>query len=247
MKKNKFELKDKVYFGFLSVMLLSLFLPWVKIPIMGSFSALNNWRGLVGLLGLIGIGATYFYNERYSYLASLSIIGGISLYAISSLFKIAFVPIDLGIFGEINLLSFVGVGLYLFIIGGVGTTIKSFIELKKFKDKSLKFAIIGGVVVFALLILSMNLGTFSNNNDNQVDLEGLSDLGGLFDSSDSEAVSCIEQAKGCVMDKLVEQGYVDGVNCKYEDNPVCEPTERYNAEIYAYQDCREEGIGELSC
>jgi hypothetical protein len=33
---------------------------------------INNWRGIVGLLVLIGIGGAYFYKKRYSYLASLT-------------------------------------------------------------------------------------------------------------------------------------------------------------------------------
>lgn len=158
--KNLFE--DKFYLGFLALTIISLLLPWIKIPIIGGISAINNWRGLVGFFILIGIVALYFYQRRYSYLASLSLVGGVSLYAIYSLLRIVFTSIDLGIFGEFSPLMFLGVGIYIFVIGGIGATIKSFIELKKSKDKYLKYAVIGAVVIFGIILLTMNLGNFTN-------------------------------------------------------------------------------------
>ena len=163
MAHNKDLFQDKFYLGFLGITIISLLLPWIKIPIIGGVSAINNWKGLVGFFLLIGIIALYFYNKRYSYLASLSLVGGISLYAIYSLLRIVFTSVDLGIFGEFSPLLFVGVGIYFFVVGSIGVTIKAFMELKKAKDEYLKYAIIAGVVIFSLILLTMNLGTFTTN------------------------------------------------------------------------------------
>jgi len=163
MTHNKDLFQDKFYLGFLGITIISLLLPWIKIPIVGGVSAINNWKGLVGFFLLIGIVGLYFYKKRYSYLASLSLIGGVSLYAIYSLLRIVFTSVDLGIFGEFSPLLFVGVGIYFFVVGSIGVAIKAFIELKKAKDEYLKYAIITGVIIFAIIFLTMNLGTFTTN------------------------------------------------------------------------------------
>ncbi len=171
--KNLFE--DKFYLGFLALTIISLLLPWIKIPIIGGISAINNWRGLVGFFILIGIVSLYFYQRRYSYLASLTLVGGVSLYTIYSLLRIVFTSIDLGIFGEFSPLMFLGVGIYIFVVGGIGVTVKSFIELKKSKDEYLKYAVIGAVVLFGIILLTMNLGNFTNTE--QTISNDFSDLG----------------------------------------------------------------------
>jgi len=56
--------------------------------------------------------------------------------------------------------------------------------------------------------------------------------------------ACITKVKAerqkytdCVTKKLEEQGYTDGIDCIGSlDNPICN-TERYNAQIYAGNDC----------
>lgn len=162
-------IKNKFYLGALTLTILSLLLPWIKVPIVGGISAVNNWKGLVGFFLLIGILALFFYKKRYSYLASLTLVGGVSLYSIYALLKIVFTSVDLGIFGEFSPLLFVGIGLYLFVVGGICVTVKSFIELRKSKDKYLKFAIIGAVVIFVLLFVSMNAGSFGSEPEQTTD------------------------------------------------------------------------------
>lgn len=163
-------LKNKFYLGALVLTIISLLLPWIKVPIVGGISAINNWKGLVGFFLLIGIVALFFYKKRYSYLASLTLVGGVTSYSIYALLKIVFTSVDLGIFGQFSPLLFVGVGLYLFVVGGICVTVKSFIELKKSKDKYFKFALIGAVVIFALLFVYMNAGSFGSEPESTTDL-----------------------------------------------------------------------------
>ena len=42
--------KEKIFFGSLILAIISIFLPWIKVPLLGSYSAINNWQGIVGLL-----------------------------------------------------------------------------------------------------------------------------------------------------------------------------------------------------
>jgi len=173
--KNLFE--DKFYLGFLGLTIISLLLPWIKIPIVGGVSAINNWKGLLGFFLLIGIVVLYFYKKRYSYLASLCLVGGVTLYTIYSLIRIVFASIDLGIFGEFSPLLFVGVGIYLFVVGGIGVTIKSFIELKTSKDRYFKIAIIGAIVLLGLILLFMSVGSFTDNDSASIELDNILDSG----------------------------------------------------------------------
>lgn len=44
--------------------------------------------------------------------------------------------------------------------------------------------------------------------------------------------------KKCVIDKLTAKGYTDGIDCIQDyTNPICKETARYNAEVYAGNDC----------
>jgi hypothetical protein len=48
------------------------------------------------------------------------------------------------------------------------------------------------------------------------------------------------RVSSCIRTKLVEQGYLDGLDCtsaRYSNRTVCLDTNRYNAEVYASWDC----------
>ena len=210
MTHNKDLFQDKFYLGFLGITIISLLLPWIKIPIIGGVSAINNWKGLVGFFLLIGIIALYFYNKRYSYLASLSLVGGVSLYTIYSLLRIVFTSVDLGIFGEFSPLLFVGVGIYFFVVGSIGVTIKAFMELKKAKDEYLKYAIIAGVVIFALILLTMNLGTFTTNEPTTSN--------DLFDSGNAKTEKKMETKKYSLGETISYKGVeFKTISFEYDD------------------------------
>lgn len=54
----------------------------------------------------------------------------------------------------------------------------------------------------------------------------------------------IKAEEECLTAKLVEQGYSDGIDCIQNFNdPVCEETARYNAEVDASNECSEQFKG----
>ncbi|MFQ5975708.1 MAG: hypothetical protein ACE5J5_05290, partial [Candidatus Hydrothermarchaeales archaeon] len=47
--------------------------------------------------------------------------------------------------------------------------------------------------------------------------------------------------EACIREKVEQKGYTDGIDCIQDfQNPVCASTERYNAEVYANNDCLEQ-------
>ena len=70
---------------------------------------------------------------------------------------------------------------------------------------------------------------------------------GVFENDDSvngfpksEYTKCMEAAqnRSCEIAILEAQGYTDGIDCIQEDsNPICEPIDRYNAEVDASNEC----------
>lgn len=126
-KLSKLREIEKFYLGFLCLALLGLILPWVNIPIIGSFNALNSNVGIIAFLLMLLIIGLFFWKKKYSLFLSL-ILFGISLlyftYRIISLASIGF-RLNLGILGEINLLNFIGIGVYLTLIAIIGVLIIS--------------------------------------------------------------------------------------------------------------------------
>jgi len=114
---KEFNLIDKLYLGSLALMIFSIFMPWVSIPIVGSFNALNHWIGVVTLLVLIGIAILYFFKNKCSIISYLSLSALFIIYLIFKIIQIGGFAIDLGFMGEISIFSFLGVGAYFFLIG----------------------------------------------------------------------------------------------------------------------------------
>ena len=124
---SKLKGTEKVYLGFLCLVLIGLILPWVKISIVGSSNALNNWMGITAfILSWILIGM-FFWKKKYSLYSSL-VLSGISIlyfvYRIIDLASMGF-KLNLGILGEINLFNFMGIGIYLTLISLIGIFILS--------------------------------------------------------------------------------------------------------------------------
>lgn len=156
MEKSNANLQDNFFYGFLGLTTISLLMPWINIPIIGGFSPVSDWRGIIVLICLLGILGLYFYNRSLSYFASLIFVGGMILYAIYFILRLVFISVDIGIFGEFSPLMFIGFGVYVFIIGGILTVFKSFIELKKENSEYLKFGIIGGILFFIIILIISN-------------------------------------------------------------------------------------------
>lgn len=117
---NKTNL-DKIYLGSIGVMLLALFMPWIDFKIM-SFNALNHGLGIVALLIIIAIGVLYVYNKKASIISHFvfsAIFIALIIYKISTVGLI----IDLGFFGEVSIFSFLGVGLYVFIVAMISAIV----------------------------------------------------------------------------------------------------------------------------
>jgi len=66
-----------------------------------------------------------------------------------------------------------------------------------------------------------------------------------FDKCMKEAQADMEKydvyVSTCTDEKLFEQGYTDGIKCvgsgQYGVNPLCDNTNRYNAEVYGHNGC----------
>jgi len=127
---KKFNLIDKLYLGSIGLMIFSIFMPWITIPILGSFNALKHWSGVVALFILIGIFGLYFFKNKYSIFSYLLSSTVLIIYLIYKIIKIGSFAIDLGFKNEISILSFLGVGIYLFLIGLLGGIIFSITKLK---------------------------------------------------------------------------------------------------------------------
>jgi len=183
MKKEKFNLdKEKIYLGALVLAIISIFLPWIKVPLLGSYSAINNWQGIVSLIILVGTLGMYFWDKKYSYLAGI----GISAFALARLLFIVgsgmFSSIDLGLFGEISLLSFIGAGPYLLLLSLTVVSVMGVLALKE-KSRKLMYYVIGaGVLVAVVMILIANLSSGTSNSDSLPDF----DLGSGFGDSSPE-------------------------------------------------------------
>lgn len=129
-QKNIFEklkMNEKLYIGFLGLILLGLILPWINIPIVGSSNALNSWMGITAfILSMVLIGA-FFWEKKYSLFSSLVLSGMGILYFVYRIIDLASMKfkLNLGILGEINLFNFIGIGVYLTLISLVGIFIFS--------------------------------------------------------------------------------------------------------------------------
>ena len=97
------------------------------------------------------------------------------------------------------------------------------------------------ILVGAFMVISKKSPSYSNP-------ETLDELKEAKASGGSEFDKCMEEAnarepliEACRIEKLEEEGYSDGLDCIEDfNNPICEPTERYNADVNAMNDCREE-------
>lgn len=96
----------------------------------------------------------------------------------------------------------------------------------------------------ALLIsLMMLLTGCSNATTNKVNnLEKEKEIK-LEKSGYNACVKKVEESKKaeelCIISKLKDAGYADGVNCieKYDTEPICAETNRYNAQVNADNEC----------
>ena len=131
-------------------------------------------------------------------------------------------------------------------------------EIKKgafmLKEKMKKIILV--LLMFSLLILS-GCGKSKDitgdivkerSGDNQQKIEqskkDLEEIEGRiayveeFSKQVQEQRELLKQVDDCVQNKLIQQGYEDGINCIIDyDNPLCENTERRDAEVNATNEC----------
>lgn len=106
----------------------------------------------------------------------------------------------------------------------------------------MKDKMIGAIVISALVIILALVVVFVPNNSQDAKQE-LSE----YDLCMKEALEQQDKIDECTQDTLKEQGYDDGINCVQDFNinemefntSLCEDSDRYSAEVNAYNDCLE--------
>lgn len=109
-------------------------------------------------------------------------------------------------------------------------------------------------VIVVILVVAVGAFAFSQKNSSYSNPETLEELKDAKASGSSEYDKCLEEVNAneqaelkCIQDKLVAEGYTDGLDCIQEyDNPICEDIERYNAEIDASKECMEQFSSSLT-
>ncbi len=117
-------------------------------------------------------------------------------------------------------------------------------------DKKIMIGI--GIIIIILIIGGFFI--FSKKDSSYQNPQTLDELKQAKSEGKSEFDKCMNEInendkkiRDCTLEKLEEKGYTDGVDCIMEfDNPICEPIERYNAEVYAGNDCMELYPSELT-
>ena len=194
MVKKKFETLEILFLCSIGAVLLGMILPWIQIPILGSFSALKSGWGVFFFFVVAISGGSFFWKKHISQ-SVLFVLSG--LFILSVIERVIALgsegfSLDLGILGTISIFNFLGVGIYLTIIASILLFAFSFLLLKKNNPKALKISAIVLGVLFALgLIYGMITGFNSillqtQEGENQENI-----FGELEDSSvDGDYLEC---------------------------------------------------------
>lgn len=111
-----------------------------------------------------------------------------------------------------------------------------------------------GIGVVTVILIVAGIFLFSNKNASYQNPSSFDELKQAKAQGGSEYDKCLKEIEAneeaqqtCIKEKLEAKGYTDGIDCIMEfDNPVCEPIERYNAEVDASNECMDENPSELS-
>ena len=171
MAKNKLETLEILFLCAIGVVLLGMLLPWIKIPLLGSFSALNSMWGVASFFVVVLFGASFFWKKDISQSGLFVLSGLFMLLIIERIISLGSnnFNLDLGFLSQISIFNFLGMGLYITIIASSCLFIFSSMLLKKNNPKGLTTPIIILVVLFTLILTVgfsniLNLGIAENEN-----------------------------------------------------------------------------------
>lgn len=221
MAKKKFETSEILFLCSIGAVLLGMILPWIQIPILGSFSALKSGWGVFFFFVVIISGGVFFWKKHISQ-SVLFVLSG--LFILSVIERVIALgsegfSLDLGILGKISIFNFLGVGIYLTIVASVLLFAFSFFLLKKNNQKTLKVsAIVLGVLFTLGLVYGMITGfnpiplqTQDGENNQGSILDSLGDSfvgGGYLECYSNSDCSSKEECKNnkCVAKQEIPKG-----------------------------------------
>lgn len=135
---------------------LGVLLPWIDLVIV-NISGSSTWAGKIALALLVASALLYWKEKLNLAYGTIIALASTTLSLLTYIIiQIGGFSIDMGFMGSISIFKFIGLGLYLFIIGLGISTFESIRELKSNNQKGLIIgSIIVGIVLAVIAVLIM--------------------------------------------------------------------------------------------
>lgn len=178
-KNKKLEKIEIFYLCAVGAVLLGMILPWISIPLLGSFSALKSSFGVVAFFIVAISGGLFFWRKNLSQSILFVLSGLFILFVIERVVVLGLngFALDFGFLGEISIFNFLGIGVYITILASASLFVLSLLLLKKENIKYLKIA---SIVLGSLFVIGLIYGSTSGFYSNMSSIEGDEDNGSLL-------------------------------------------------------------------
>lgn len=105
-----------------------------------------------------------------------------------------------------------------------------------------KIILVGVVLIFTILISGCSKSPADKLEKLEKNKEKLKETSG-YNACIAKIEEKVKAEEDCEIAKLAEKGYTDGLDCvgTFSENPICEDTARYNAEVNSSNDCMDVG------
>jgi len=149
-------MNKKMFYAGAGIAALGVLLPWIDLVIF-SISGGSILAGKIALALLVAAALLYWKEKlNLAYGAIITLASATLSLLTYIIIQIGGFSIDTGFMGDISIFKFIGLGLYLFLIGLGVSTFESVRELKSSNQKGLIIgSIIVGIVLAVIAVLIM--------------------------------------------------------------------------------------------
>jgi len=173
MKFKKIDLFDKLFLISFLFIFCGFFLPCLKIPVIGNFNILNSIYGVILFCVYIITLIIFFFNKNMAEKLSLSINLSVLIFIIIQIFSnLDLFNLDLGFLGNVSLFTFLGIGIYLFLIGLIFNLIVLIFNFIKSKINMKQILVLLLATIFLVCILFFFFNIQKPNDFEIDDFEG---------------------------------------------------------------------------